>query len=194
MKKQMMKIGITLTLALVTSISLTGCNGSADANASENDEKVSKKGAWTDDEKQRALDELNTKRTEMEAMIGAEYTEKMYDCTMEKIQSQYNNFAEADSDHAGMRKIGSDCMTELIQTSNSTVGNWNEMDITRAKYQLGQEREQLDVLIGAEKTDLFIDCAIEKIQNKYNNFQEADRDLPGMEQIGADCMTDLLQQ
>lgn len=194
MKKNMMKIGIALSLAVLTTLSLFSCNSTTHEESNKtNKPKVSEKGAWTDAEKEKALDELNTKRSEMEAMIGAEYTEKMYDCTMEKIQAQYDNFRQADSDYAGMRQIGADCMIELLESSNSTKGNWNEMDLTRARFELSKEREQLDALIGTEQTDLFIECAIEEIQNKYKNFREADSDIAGMEKIGEQCMLDLLK-
>lgn len=80
----------------------------------------------------------------------------------------------------------------LASCGGSTKGNWSDDDKERAREELNSERDQMEVLIGKEKTDAFIDCAMEKIEANYENFEAADSDIPGMEKIGEECMTELL--
>lgn len=119
MKTNLLKIGI-FTFATMFTVSLTSCGGSSDsANGEEPKEEqleeVSKKGDWTDSDIERALAEINSERDQLVALIGEEKTDAFIDCAMEKIEANYENFEDADSDLSGMEKIGEDCMMGLIE-------------------------------------------------------------------------------
>ena len=188
MKINFSKIGIYAFAAVIGMSSLTSCGGAT----SEDEAKTSKKGAWTEEDKERAITELNSKRDEMVDMIGEDNTDKIFDCAMEKIQANYDNFQEANSDYEGMREIGADCMKELLANGASIKGMWSEEDLDKARAELESSRETLEALVGAETTDEFIECVLERVQAEYANFLEADSDFEGMEAIGEECMTSLL--
>lgn len=189
MKINFLKIGIFTFASMIAITSLTSCGGGSE---SEEEAKTSKKGEWTDEDKERAIAELNSKRDEMVEMIGEANTDEIIDCAMEKIQANYENFADADSDHEGMRQIGAECMTELLEAGASIRGKWSDEDIEKAHAELESSRETLEALVGVETTDEFIDCVLERVQAEYVNFLEADSDFEGMEAIGEECMTSLL--
>lgn len=95
--------------------------------------------------------------------------------------------SNADSDEADKPK------EEQEQEPVSEKGNWTDADIERAMAEINSERDQMVALIGEEKTDAFIDCAMEKVEANYESFAAADADYSGMEKIGEECMMDLLQ-
>jgi hypothetical protein len=76
--------------------------------------------------------------------------------------------------------------------SGSTKGNWTDEDKAQMRKEFNKERAELDQMLGKETTDKWLDCALEKMENKYENPAEADKDIKGAEQIGADCMKDIM--
>jgi len=177
------------TAALVTTLILSSCGG---AEVQTNLDKDSDKGSWSQADKDKALTELNSSSEEMEELIGSENTKVMFDCALEKMQDKYKNFEGANNDYDGMRVIGRECMEELLATGISSKGNWNSEELMKARTGLNAERGPIDDLVGVEKTNEFIECALERIEQSYPNYAAADVDLKGMEKIGEECMLNVL--
>lgn len=154
--------------------------------------QTSTKGNWTASEREKAMTELNTTRNQLDELIGEAGTDKIFDCAMEKMQVKYKNFAEADSDYDGMRLIGKTCMEDVMATGISFKGQWNETDREKAMAEMSSERDELDELLGTEKTDAFMSCVLDKIEQAYPNFETADNDLTGVEAIAEDCINEIL--
>lgn len=174
---------------LVATLFLSSCGGSQNSSDSDND---SDKDGWSQADKDKAIAELNTRSTEMEALIGAKNTKVMFDCALEKMQAKYENFEGANNDYDGMRVIGKECMEELLATGISSKGNWNDEELMKARTGLNAERGPIDELVGVEKTNEFIECAIDRIEQTYPNYAAADVDIKGMETIGEECMLNVL--
>lgn len=69
--------------------------------------------------------------------------------------------------------------------NGSTKGNWSEEDKTQLRSQFDKQRSQLDQILGKEKTDQWVDCAMLKMEDEFENLEAADKDLKGTEKIGA---------
>lgn len=80
----------------------------------------------------------------------------------------------------------------LTSCGGSSKGNWTDEDKEKARSEMNSERAQMDALIGKEKTDAFIDCAVEKVEENYDNFDAADSDREGIEKIAEDCMKEIM--
>ncbi|MDB4516076.1 hypothetical protein N9089_00605 [Crocinitomicaceae bacterium] len=80
----------------------------------------------------------------------------------------------------------------LTACGGSSKGNWTDEDKEKAKAEMNSERATLESVIGAEKTDQFIDCVVEKIEQEYDGFESADSDEAGIEKIAEECMKDLM--
>lgn len=74
----------------------------------------------------------------------------------------------------------------------STKGHWTDEDKTKLKTEFDKQRGQLDQMLGKEQTDKWVDCAIQKMEQKYDSPEAADKDTKGAEQIGADCMKEIM--
>ena len=53
-----------------------------------------------------------------EATLGKENVDAMLDCIMKKVEAGYENMAQADADHAGMEKLGTNCAIEVMSGQN----------------------------------------------------------------------------
>jgi len=80
----------------------------------------------------------------------------------------------------------------VLSCDVSTKGDWSESDKKRMRDEFEKQRSQLDAIIGKEKTDKWLECAMMKMEANYNNPEEVDKDLKAAETIGAECMKDLI--
>ena len=76
--------------------------------------------------------------------------------------------------------------------SGSTKGNWSSEEKTQLRSQFEKQRSQLDKIFGKEKTDKWIDCAMLKMENQFDNLGAADKDLKGAEKIGGACIKEVM--
>ena len=74
----------------------------------------------------------------------------------------------------------------------STKGHWTEEDKTKLKTEFNKQRSQLDQILGKEKTDKWVNCAIDKMEQKFNNPEAADNDTKAAEKIGEECMKEII--
>jgi hypothetical protein len=77
----------------------------------------SKKGAWSEDDKKKANDEMKKIGTSLD-MLG-EKKQVFIDCYLEKIEDNYDNFDAANKDEKGCAKHASTCMQEIISSGLS---------------------------------------------------------------------------
>lgn len=72
----------------------------------------SKKGAWSDDDKKKANDEM--KKVESSLDILGDKKQQFIDCYLDKIEDNYDNFDAANKDEKGCSKLATDCMKEAM--------------------------------------------------------------------------------
>jgi hypothetical protein len=72
----------------------------------------SKKGAWTDEDKQKAKDELTKIETSL-AILG-DKKQAYFDCYLDKIEDNYEDFDAAKKDNSGCEKIIIECMNTVF--------------------------------------------------------------------------------
>ncbi|NCA22962.1 MAG: hypothetical protein EBS86_17780 [Crocinitomicaceae bacterium] len=78
---------------------LAACNGS-------------KKGAWSEDDKKLANEEIKKAGSSLDAL--GDKKDAYVDCYLEKLEDNYENFDAANSDQKGCEKHAMDCATEII--------------------------------------------------------------------------------
>ncbi|MFT6921645.1 MAG: hypothetical protein ACJA1C_000642 [Crocinitomicaceae bacterium] len=78
----------------------------------------------------------------------------------------------------------------LFSCNVSTKGNWTEED--KAKFRTELETVKTEIEAGGLNFDTFIECAIEKAEQKFSSFEEADSDFAGCEAIGKECALQLI--
>lgn len=154
--------------------------------------QTSVKGNWTKAEKEKAIAEMNTTRGQLDELVGEAGAQLIIDCAIEKIQMQYKNFAEAVADYDGMHAIGKSCAEEVIASGISIKGQWNDTDLEKARAEINSEREAMESAIGKDGTDQFMNCALNKLEQAYPNFEAANSDLSGAELIGEECANEIL--
>ena len=83
----------------------------------------------------------------------------------------------------------------LILTScgGSTKGAWNDENKNKAQKEVERVRGDIEGLLG-ENTDAYLDCYLEKIEDNYNNFDEANDDGPGCTAFAQECMSEMLSK
>jgi len=75
---------------------------------------VSKKGKWTNSEKEKARKELSKVDAEIRETLG-EQTDDFFDCYMEKIMNNYANFKEANEDFEGCENLALECAEAVLK-------------------------------------------------------------------------------
>ncbi len=73
----------------------------------------SKKGAWTEKDKEKANSEI--KKVEKDLDLLGDKKQAYIDCYLEKIENSYDNFLAADSDEKGCEKLAIECGEEIFQ-------------------------------------------------------------------------------
>ncbi len=79
---------------------LVACNGS-------------KKGAWSEEDKQKAKDEV--KKVEASLDVLGDKKQDYIDCYLEKIEDNYDNFDAANKDQKGCEKYAMDCVQDIFK-------------------------------------------------------------------------------
>ena len=73
----------------------------------------------------------------------------------------------------------------------SSKGNWNQADKDLANDAVEEVRADMEAILG-DKTDDFVNCYLEKVEDNYDNFTEADSDLSGCENLAKECATEMM--
>ena len=89
-----------LTLVLPLFVLLFSCN-------------QSKKGAWNEEDKQRAQEEIAKIEGELTAL--GDKKDDFINCYLEKVEDNYDNFEAADNDEPGCTKLATECASQLYQ-------------------------------------------------------------------------------
>lgn len=123
MKKHILNVSLVFGLALTGSMFISSCGGSSNAEDAANrleemleemdNEPVSEKGNWTEDEMNRAIDAVNSIRSQVEPVFG-DRTQDFIDCYLEKVEANYENFASADSDVDGCTRLSEECANSVL--------------------------------------------------------------------------------
>lgn len=72
----------------------------------------SKKGAWSDDDKKKANDEMKFVEFALEKF--GDKKQVIIDCFLEKVEDNYDNFDAANKDDKGCAKLATDCVKEAM--------------------------------------------------------------------------------
>lgn len=155
--------------------------------------QTSSKGNWSITDRQKAREHLEALRPDLEEMLSPREANAVMFCAIEKAETQYNNFKEADHDYEGMKTIGRECMNEVLDATESMRGLWTQEDLQKAHDEMENEREEMDELIGAKNTDSFIECALSEVEMMFENYEEADNSMEGVEEIAEKCMAKILE-
>lgn len=96
----MMKKMFPAALVIIALIGMTACG------------PKSVKGKWTDDDKQRFNDEIKKVEAQLESL--GEHKKAFIDCYFEKIEKNYDNFDQANTDKPGCEKLSMDCAKDIM--------------------------------------------------------------------------------
>jgi hypothetical protein len=72
----------------------------------------------------------------------------------------------------------------------SKKGAWSEEDKTKARNYIKQSEGSLDFL--GNKKEQFVQCYLEKVENTYENFDDANADTKGCDNLTANCLGEIL--
>lgn len=148
---------------------LAGCNSS-------------KKGKWSKQDKNKFYSEMKSATRNLDN-LDASTKSKWIDLYFEKCQAKYTSFAVADADEEGCEKIALEVNDELL-SNGSKRGNWSLED--KIKFRTAMETvKELDNF--GENKQYFIECYLNKCEDKYDSYQEADNDEAGCKKIGEEC-------
>ena len=119
--------------------------------------EFSSKGKWTDSDKEKAMEQINL----AEKKTSSKFSLKFKNCVVENLESNYESFADADSDRMGAAQAIKDCRKKI-----SAKGAWSDSDKEAARNMLKKEI----------KNEMSIDCIVSAFENEYNSFDEANSD------------------
>ena len=77
-----------------------------------------------------------------------------------------------------------------IFSCGSKKGSWTEEDKKKASEYIKKSEGSLEFL-GTSKQE-FIDCYLEKVEKKYDNFDESTADSKGTDSLTASCFVEIL--
>lgn len=92
---------------------------------------------------------------------------------------------EATESHAETSEVTSAPAGEM-----STKGNWSATDKEKANAAVAAIDSQL-AAFGDKKQD-FIDCYLQKVEDNYNSFDEANVDLEGCSSLAESCANEVM--
>lgn len=78
----------------------------------------------------------------------------------------------------------------LISCNGSKKGAWTEDDKKKANIYIEQTEGSLEFLGNSKQR--FMDCYLEKVENTYDNFDEANSDSEGTDSLTASCFAEIL--
>lgn len=91
--------------------------------------------------------------------------------------------------------------TVACNTSTSTKGKWSKEDKEKVKSEIAEELKEDDdykeIKNNKDSKKLFdeiINCAVEKMESKYNNYDEAAKDEAGLDKIGEKCGEEVVER
>lgn len=76
--------------------------------------------------------------------------------------------------------------------AGSSKGKWNAEDKEKAQAAVKSVDSQLSAL--GDKKETFVNCYLEKVENNYDNFAEADKDIEGCKTLATECMTEIMSK
>lgn len=79
-----------------------------------------------------------------------------------------------------------------ILSCGSKKGSWTEEDKKKASDYIKKAEGSLEFL-GTSKQE-FIDCYLEKVEKKYDNFDESTSDSRGTDSLTASCFVEILMK
>ncbi|MBM3185634.1 MAG: hypothetical protein FJZ67_04980 [Bacteroidetes bacterium] len=79
-----------------------------------------------------------------------------------------------------------------IFSCGSKKGSWTEEDKKKASDYIKKSEGSLEFL-GTSKQD-FIDCYLEKVEKKYDDFDESTTDARGTDSLTASCFVEILMK
>lgn len=80
----------------------------------------------------------------------------------------------------------------LTACGGSKKGEWNDEDKNKAQTEVDKVRGDIEGMLG-DKTQAYLDCYLEKIEDNYDNFDAANADEPGCTELAQQCMTEISQ-
>ena len=78
----------------------------------------------------------------------------------------------------------------LSSCSGSKKGAWSENDKKKARNFIRQSEGSLDFL--GNNKEQFVECYLEKVENTYENFDDANADTKGCDNLTANCLGEIL--
>ncbi len=78
----------------------------------------------------------------------------------------------------------------LASCNSSKKGAWSQEDKDKANAEIKKVESSLDAL--GDKKQQYIDCYLGKIEDNYNNFDEANKDQKGCEKLAMDCANEVI--
>lgn len=77
-----------------------------------------------------------------------------------------------------------------VDKDASKKGHWSESDWDKANAAVKEVEDELEVL--GENKQPYIDCYLEKMENNYKSFADADADMAGAKKLAEECAKEVL--
>ena len=91
-----------------------------------------------------------------------------------------------------MKSIFITILSLSILSCGSKKGSWTDEDKKKASEYVKKSEGSLEFL-GTSKQE-FIDCYLEKVEKKYENFDESTSDSRGTDSLTASCFVEILMK
>ena len=156
---------------------------------------TSKKGQWSERDKKEFYDSFNATRHRVVEQVGEERVDQWMTCAAERAEASYTSFTDANYDvDQNMHKIGAGCYAEVLRDPNSQKGQWSETDIQLLRDSFNSERSTITNIVGEERVEEWITCALDTSEQTLRSFTDANYDLDSqMMEIGAHCYKNILR-
>lgn len=148
------------------------------------------KGKWSKKDRKKFAKAMEEQNEVLDAM--GDMKDPFVDCYFEKLQANYEGFAEADNDHLGAKRFASQCIQELNiggeeRPSKSMEGLWSRKDVVSFYKEMDGIWDSLEAL--GEKRVEFIECYLKVLESSYQNFDEANSDAEGAGEAAEKCVS-----
>jgi hypothetical protein len=156
----------------------------------------STKGNWSAEDKKQAIADLNGQRKIFETFLDSAQIDPLIQCIADELEQTFENPDAVDTKSDTIQSISLHCLeavgfnTESKPQKNTSVkGNWSKEEIAEAYQNLEYSRNVMNNVIDSNKVDYLFDCVVSKLQENFNNMDEAVNDTKdGISQLTMECL------
>jgi len=158
--------------------------------------QVSRKGNWTEEDLNYVRTEMEAGRAELGTFLDEERIDPFIDCLVIKIETNFENVEELDSNELKVQNITVDCLNEVgfmdQKKSEFESRSWPEEDKEELRKNFEYMRRSMSDLMDSTQVDALYDCILGKLELRFERYDPTSDELINYtEKYTQNCIVEL---